>query len=145
MGGSGQKLKKESWMANERTQAYHKRMVAEVDKPKYPDFKTYDIETLQIVNYREEGGYQVTFWCKGDNYTPEEYARLVNEFLQYVDGHVTHIGKYNGAEISFHIMDKRTALRLGRKYNQISVWDWAKAEEILTGGTGRRDRNGNPV
>ncbi len=130
-------------MANERTQAYHKRMVAEVDKPKYPDYSTYDISTLQTVSYSD--GYQVTFWCKGDNYTPDEYARLVNEFLRYVPDHVTNVGKYDGAEISFRVPDKRTALRLARKYNQISVWDWKAEEEISTGGTGRRDKNGNPV
>jgi len=132
-------------MANERTLAYHRRMVAEVDKEKYPDYNTYDISTLDIVDYSQEGGYQVTFWCKGDNYTPAEYASLVNEFLSYVPGHITNVGKYDGAEISFRIMDKRTAMRLGRKYNQISVWDWAKGEEISTGGTGRRDKNGKPV
>ena len=143
MGGSGQSLKKESWMANERTLAYHKRMVVEVDKDKYPDYNTYDIATLKTVSY--DRGYQVTFWCKGDNYSPSEYAGLVNEFLRHVPGHVTNVGKYEGAEISFRVMDKRTALRLARKYNQISVWDWEKEEEISTGGTGRRDKNGKPI
>jgi hypothetical protein len=48
-------------------------------------------------------------------------------------------GKFQGTpEISFHVNSKATATRLGRKYNQISVWDWGKGEEIPTGGTGRR-------
>ena len=143
MGGSGARMKKYPWMANERTQAYHFRMVREVDRPEYPDYNTYDIATLQAVSYPD--GYQVTFWNKGDNYTPEQYADLVNEFLRYSEGHMTYVGKYDGAEISFRIMNKRTALRLGRKYNQISVWDWKEEHEITTGGTGRRGKDGNPV
>lgn len=136
MGGNGASLRKEKWMANERTLAQHLRIVKMLASDRYPDFSTYDIEDLSIKSYGN--GYQVTFWNVGDNYTPSEYADRVNEFLKHVPDHVTNAGKYGTPEISFRILDKRTALRLARKYNQISVWDWEKEEEINTGGTGRR-------
>ena len=138
MGGGGASFKKEKWMANERTQAQHQRVVNELSKDKYPDYNTYDTATLSTVSY--DNGYQVTFWNIGDNYTPEEYADLVNEFLKYVPDHVTNAGKFEGSpEISFNVRNLRQALRLARKYNQISVWDWKNEEEIKTGGTGRRE------
>lgn len=144
MGGNGARLKKEPWMANERTLGYHQRVTRELDRDVYPDYNTYDIANLGIVSYAD--GYQVTFWNIGDNYSPEEYANLVNEFLQYVPEHVTNAGKFEGSpEISFRIPSLRTALRLARKYNQISIWDWKNEETIETGGTGRRDRDGRPV
>ena len=137
MGGRGAKLNREDWMANERTQAQHYRIVSELAQDKYPDFNTYDIANLKIVSY--DNGYQVTFWNIGDRYTPEEYADKVNEFLKYVPSKVTNAGKFEGSpEISFNVPDLRTALRLARKYNQISIWDWKEEREILTGGTGRR-------
>lgn len=137
MGGGGAKLKKESWMANERTLSHHLRVVKELGKDKYPDYNTYDIATLKTVSY--SSGYQVTFWCIGDNYSPDEYADKVNEFLAYVPNKVTNAGKFEGSpEISFNVPNLRTALRLARKYNQISIWDWKNEEEISTGGTGRR-------
>ena len=40
-------------------------------------------------------------------------------------------------DISNHFSDKDEAIRLGRKRNQISVWDVKNGKEILTGGTGR--------
>ena len=137
MGGNGASLKREKWMANERTLAQHLRIVRELSSDVYPDFNTYDVSDLRIKSY--DNGYQVTFWNIGDNYTPEDYADRVNEFLRYVPNHVTNAGKYGSPEISFRVMSKRTALRLARKYNQISVWDWERQEEINTGGTGRRD------
>ena len=128
MGGNGASLKRERWMANERTQAQHNRVVKELGSSKYPDFSTYNIATLSIDSYQD--GYQVTFWNVGDNYSPQEYADKVNEFLKYVPDHVTNAGKYGTPEISFRIPNMRTALRLARKYNQISVWDWKNQEEI---------------
>ena len=137
MGGRGAKLNREDWMANERTQSQHYRIVSELSQDKYPDYNTYDISNLKIVSY--DSGYQVTFWNIGDSYTAEEYADKVNEFLAYVPSKVTNAGKFEGSpEISFNVPNLRTALRLARKYNQISIWDWKEEREIKTGGTGRR-------
>ena len=137
MGGRGAKLNREDWMANERTQSQHYRIVSELSQDKYPDYNTYDISNLKIVSY--DSGYQVTFWNIGDSYTAEEYADKVNEFLAYVPSKVTNAGKFEGSpEISFNVPNLRTALRLARKYNQISIWDWKEEREITTGGTGRR-------
>ena len=51
MGGGGASFKKEKWMANERTQAQHQRVVNELSKDKYPDYNTYDTATLSTVSY----------------------------------------------------------------------------------------------
>lgn len=98
---------------------------------------TYDLDTLTQVSYNS--GYQVTFSQIGDNYTDSEYADRVNEFLATSSDGKTLAGKFEGTpEISFHVNNRATAERLGRKYNQISVWDWKNCNEIETGGTGRR-------
>lgn len=144
MGGGGQKLKKKPWMANERTQAQHMRIVEELERDIYPKDKTYDIASLKPVAYND--GYQVSFWEDGVRYTAEEYADHVNEFLQYSPDYVTNADKGDGRpRISFRVLSKRTAMRLARKYNQVSIWDWDNDEEINTGGTGRRGKNGKRV
>ena len=59
------------------------------------------------------------------------------------DGVIT-AGKFGGTpEISFNVANRDTAIRLAKKYNQISIWDWAEFTrsgngEILKGGTGER-------
>ena len=86
-----------------------------------------------------DDGYQVTFCQIGDDYTASVYADRVNEFLGYSSDGRTLAGKFEGTpEISFHVPDRATAIRLARKYNQISIWDWENGDEIRTGGTGRR-------
>ena len=138
MGGNGASLKRQPWEATERTLSEHKRYVEILRSDQYPDYNTYQLPNLSIVNDFNEG-YQVTFWQIGDNYTPSEYARICNEFLKYAVDHVTHAGKFeNTPEISFRFLNKRMAMRLARKYNQISIWDWGNGDEISTGGTGRR-------
>ena len=139
MGGNGARLKKEPWMANERTLAEHRRYVEILrDNKKYPNNNTYKLPELTFDNNYSEG-YQVTFWQIGDNYTPEEYARICNVFLKYAVDHITHAGKFEDTpEISFRFLDKSMAMRLARRFNQISIWDWKEGDNIYTGGTGRR-------
>lgn len=122
--------------ADTGTQAAHRNAVSRLMSPDYED-GTYDLGTMRPVEY--ESGYQVTFSQKGDNYSDEEYASKVNEFLAVSSDGKTLAGKFEGTpEVSFHVDNRRTAVRLARKYNQISVWDWENCDEIKTGGTGER-------
>ena len=118
------------------TQEKHGEAVKELSKDKYPD-GTYDTSTYKTVEY--EDGYQVTFCQIGDNYNAVDYDARVNEFLSASsDGRVS-AGKFESTpEISFHVKSREEAVRLAKKYNQISVWDWKNCDEIKTGGTGRR-------
>ena len=136
-GSSGREGVNESYArANLETQRSTSEAIERLNDDRY-EAGTYDLSTMQTVEYPR--GYQVTFSQIGDNYSAAEFAQLCNEFLRYSsDGRIS-AGKYGGTpEVSFHVNDLRTARRLARKYNQISVWNWAASEEISTGGTGRR-------
>ena len=122
--------------ATTATQKQHADAVRRLNGSEYSD-GTYDIGTMSPVEYNS--GFQVTFSQIGDNYTDAEYANKVNEFLAVSSDGKTLAGKFQGTpEISFHCNDRRTAIRLAKKYNQISIWDWGACDEIKTGGTGRR-------
>lgn len=122
--------------ADSSTQAYHARQISELEKPEY-DEGTYDLNTLRMVEY--SSGYQVTFCQIGDNYSADEYADRCNEFLSLSSDGVTSAGKFEGTpEVSFNVSSLDEAVRLAKKYNQISIWDWENLREIETGGTGRR-------
>ena len=117
-------------------QGFHAKQIRELGGDSYED-GTYNLETMQPVSY--SSGYQVTFCQIGDNYTAEEYAEKVGEFLGASSDGVTSAGKFGGTpEISFNVADRETAVALARKYNQISIWDWAVDDQIETGGTGAR-------
>ena len=114
----------------------HTEKIAKLRSKKYGD-GTYDLDTLDQISYNK--GYQVTFSQIGDKYTRREYADRVNEFLAKSSDGKSSAGKFDGEpEVSFHVNSKREAMRLARKYNQISIWDWKNEVEIETGGTGRR-------
>lgn len=122
--------------ADAGTQLAHQKAIAKLNGSEYED-GTYNLDTLTQVSYSK--GYQVTFCQIGDNYSDAEYADKVNEFLGVSSDGVSSAGKFGGTpEVSFHVADRATAERLGRKYNQISIWDWENCEEISTGGSGRR-------
>lgn len=122
--------------ADTGTQAVHREAISRLMSPNYED-GTYDLNTMQPVEY--DSGYQVTFSQIGDNYSDEEYASKVNEFLGVSSDGKTLAGKFEETpEVSFHVDSRRTAVRLAKKYNQISIWDWGNCDEIKTGGTGRR-------
>ena len=125
-----------SGLADSSTQSAHRNAVSRLSSSSYPD-GTYDLSTMRTVEYNS--GYQVTFCQIGDNYSDTEYASKVNEFLRYSSDGRTMAGKFEGTpEISFHCNDRSTAIRLAKKYNQISIWDWGSCDVIDTGGTGRR-------
>lgn len=122
--------------ADEKTQAKHQKAIEELSSDKYED-GTYDIATKKTVEFPK--GYQVTFCQIGDNYTPEEYAKKVNECLALSSNGKTYAGKFESTpEISFHCNSKEQAIAYAKANNQISIWDWENCDEIKTGGTGRR-------
>ena len=122
--------------ANLQTQRQHMDAVARLSSSSYED-GTYDLNTMTPVSY--DSGFQVTFSQIGDSYSDAEYADRVNEFLAVSSDGKTLAGKFEGTpEVSFHCNDRATAVRLAKKYNQISIWDWGACDEIKTGGTGRR-------
>ena len=121
--------------ATPNTQAEHMSKVTALASASYSD-GTYDLDSMTPVEYSR--GYQVTFSQIGDRYSAAEYADRVNEFLAVSSDGKTLAGKFEGTpEISFHVSNKRVAVRLAKKYNQISIWDWGNCDEIKTGGTGR--------
>lgn len=122
--------------ADNSTQSAHVQAISRLLSPEYSD-GTYDLETMTPVEY--DSGFQVTFSQIGDNYSDQEYADRVNEFLAISSDGKTLAGKFEETpEISFHCNDRATAIRLAKKYNQISIWDWGNCDEIKTGGTGER-------
>lgn len=121
--------------ADNNTQSVHREAITRLSGPEYED-GTYDLNGLTPVSY--DSGYQVTFCQVGDNYSDTEYAGKVNEFLSASSDGIVSAGKFGTPEISFHVDNRRQAIRLAKKYNQISVWDWANQTEIKTGGTGER-------
>ena len=126
--GTG-RIKDKDWMANERTMAIHTRLLGEIVRNDYEDNATYSID--DFTRQTPTGGYQVTFIRGGDSYTPTEYAKIVNAFLEYVPNHKASITKFNGyPEITFRVEGIRNALRLARRYGQHAVWDWMNNEEI---------------
>ena len=122
--------------ASQSTQQQHEDAIRRLEGDEY-GAGTYDLATLQVVEYPD--GYQVTFCQIGDNYSAQEYADRVNEFLALSSDGISSAGKFEGTpEVSFHVQDLETAIRLAEKYNQISIYDWKNEWCIETGGTGRR-------
>lgn len=115
---------------------FHAEQSKKLESDKY-ESGTYDINTLKPVSF--DSGYQFTFSQIGDNYSEEEYNSLVSGTQSKIDDKTVYAGKFEGTpEISFYTKDKNFAMEIGRRYNQISIWDWGACDEIKTGGTGRR-------
>lgn len=120
----------------EKLKTRHDRAIEELKSDKYGS-GTYDVSTLKGISYND--GFQVTFSQIGDDYDNDTYYKLCKEFLNYSSDGKVCAGKFEGTpEISFNVKDRQKAIELAEKYNQISIWDWANADEIKTGGTGRR-------
>lgn len=132
------KNKAEADKLNNKTATYQtvKDGVKKLSSDKYGE-GTYDAKTLQPVEY--DNGYQVTYCQIGDKYSDAEHDALIKDFIsKSSDGRVS-LGKFEGTpEHSFHFKSREQAIAYAKKYNQISIWDWGKCEEIKTGGTGRR-------
>ena len=114
----------------------HTDAIRKLESPDYSE-GTYDLDNLEPVTYPD--GFQVTFCQIGDDYSDEEYEEKVEEFKKASSDGKSSAGKYEGTpEVSFHVESREEAVRLAKKYNQISVYDWKTDNLIFTGGTGRR-------
>lgn len=91
---------------------------------------TYDLATGKTVEY--ENGYQVSFQQTSDKYTQEEYNKIIDDLMNRT-GSSPHIGVFDKSpEVSFHVKDLKTAIKIGKMFNQHSIFDWkAKAEGKL--------------
>lgn len=115
---------------------HHQEAVKALSSDKYGD-GTYNVNTLKPVEF--DHGYQFTFCQIGDNYSESEYNALVNGILSKLDNKTVFAGKFESSpEISFYTENKDFAMEIGKRYNQISIWDWGNCDEIKTGGTGRK-------
>ena len=122
--------------ATKATKGIHQKTIDRLRSKSYDD-GTYNVNSLKPVDFQK--GYQVTFCQIGDNYSDDEYADKVNEFYALSSDGESYAGKFESEpEISFHFDNLSDAIRMAKKYNQISIWDWEKGEPIDTGGTGRR-------
>ena len=106
--------------ANLETLQEHRSIVERLNDSRY-GVGTYDTSTLRQVEY--PNGYQVTFWQIGDNYSPQQYAERVNEFLRLSSDGRTLAGKFEGSpEISFHFLKKTALLQsLTYTYGKLSA------------------------
>lgn len=118
------------------TKAMHEAAIEALNDKRFPD-GTYNLATMKTVEFAT--GYQVTFCQVGDNYSADDYDFLVAMFTELsTDGNV-YAGKFGGTpEISFHFSDMAAAIRMAKKFNQVSIWNWKACDEIKTGGTGAR-------
>ena len=114
----------------------HQKAIKTLSSDKYGS-GTYNVNTLKPVEFSR--GYQFTFCQIGDDYSESEYNALVSGILSKLENKNVFAGKFEGTpEISFYTLDKNFAMEIGKRYNQISIWDWENCDEIKTGGTGRR-------
>lgn len=115
---------------------YYEKQMKKLESDEYED-GTYDLDKLKQVEY--DYGYQVTFSQIGDNYSNVEFNDRVSEFVDISSDGKVSAGKFQSTpEISFNVKSKEEAIRLAKKYNQISIWDWKNGDTIETGGTGKR-------
>lgn len=94
---------------------------------------TYDLVTKEPLDLKE--GYQVAFETLSRNldnyYTDEEYDNIVYK-LSCLIGANADIGVYNNnPHISFYVKNLNLSLSLAALFNQKSIWDWNKSDEIF--------------
>lgn len=89
---------------------------------------TYDIDSKKKISFNS--GYQVSFETKSDSYSNEEYEEIAYKMALMSDNRV-YLGVYDStSEISFHFNDLELAKVLSIVFNQYSIWDWSKNDEI---------------
>ena len=99
---------------------------------------TYDFETGKPKDYPD--GYSVSFhqnepddkgnW-KSDygRYSDEDYDKNVSDMVKETGGEL-NIGYFAGTpEVSVWVKDFKTAVKMAKKHNQHSIWDW-KAGDV---------------
>lgn len=80
---------------------------------------------------------------KIEDATPENISKIINQEKE-IFGDNVKIGVFKmgddkvSIDINLEVMDQALAEEIGRKNNQVSIWDSGKSEEIKTGGTGEQ-------
>lgn len=99
---------------------------------------TYDFETGKPKDYPD--GYSVSFHqnepdAKGNwksdygRYSDEDYDKNVSDMVKETGGEL-NIGYFAGTpEVSVWVKDFKTAVKMAKKHNQHSIWDW-KAGDV---------------
>lgn len=73
----------------------------------------------------------------------DHFDQWLEQNADAFDNQNMHIGAWHEPgtqrihfDLSEHVADRATAVRLGRQRNQVAIWDNANTEPINTGGTG---------
>ena len=89
---------------------------------------TYDMHSHKKVSFNK--GYQVSFETNYDNYSDSEYDEIAYKMSLISDNHI-YLGVYNSTpEMSFYFNDYELANAISILFNQTSIWDWSKMDEI---------------
>lgn len=97
-----------------------KNELQKFNSSKYED-GTYNVLTGEKVDFGDKG-FNVSFEQSTDNYTDAQYYDKIEECRKLCDGNI-YAGKFGGEpEISFYTKDKKTAVKIMKKYNQHSIW-----------------------
>jgi len=112
----------------------------EVSKDKYKNiqerkvnFTTTDTGTYNLITYEKmefDRGYQASFETNFDSYSDKDYEILTYKLSLMTDNNV-YLGVWEGSEeFSFYFDDLELATVVCILYNQISLYDWAREEDI---------------
>ena len=112
----------------------------EVSKDKYKNIQerktnftitddgTYNLITYERMKFKR--GYQASFETNFDSYSDEDYETLTYKLSLMTDNNV-YLGVWEGTEeFSFYFDDLELATVVCILYNQISLFDWARYEDI---------------
>lgn len=101
---------------------------------------TFDFETGKPKDYPD--GYSVSFHQNEPNadgsyksdygrYSDEDYDKNVKDLVSETGGEL-NIGYFAGTpEVSVWVKDRKMAVKMMKKHNQHSIWDWKKGDVII--------------
>ena len=89
---------------------------------------TYDMHSHKKISFNS--GYQVSFETNNDTYSNKEYDEIAYKMSLMSDNHI-YLGVYNSIpEMSFHFNNYEKANVISIIFNQNSIWDWSRNDEI---------------
>lgn len=122
---------------SQKKQGFRAKRDAFREKLKDAPDGTYDFETGEAVSFVGQKKWQVSFQTtasedKNSNeyLTDDEYDSLVDR-LSKETGSKPYLGKFEALEISFACDTEQQALDIAREFNQMSVWNWERMEELV--------------
>lgn len=129
---------KKSVESGKNSGKFYKNTMSKIRNFKAKSDGTYDFETGKPKDYPD--GYSVSFHqnepdAKGNwksdygRYSDEDYDKNVSDMVKETGGEL-NIGYFAGTpEVSVWVKDFKTAVKMAKKHNQHSVWDW-KAGDV---------------